>query len=173
MTRSMTRRETSSAWAVGGTVFAATMMVMIGIFQALMGIAAIAKDQFFVVTNNYAYNVDTTTWGWIHLGVGALALVAGIFLFTGTTWARIVGIGLAAISATANFFFIPYYPFWSLLIIALDVFVIWALAAYGRKAYVEGPPAIAAGDETWQFQAPPRATTTAPAAPRSTAGTGV
>jgi hypothetical protein len=85
-----------------------------------------------VVGANYTYEVDTTAWGWIHLGIGALALVTGFFLFTGMTWARVVGIALAVISATANFFFIPYYPLWSLLIIGLNIFAIWALANAGR-----------------------------------------
>jgi hypothetical protein len=123
-----------SGWAVGGAVFAATMMIMIGIFQALAGLEAIFKDQFFVATRNYLYKVDVTTWGWIHLVVGVIVLLAGFSVLSGRVWARAVGIVMAVLSAVANFLFIPYYPFWSLLIIALDVFVIWALASYGREA---------------------------------------
>jgi hypothetical protein len=133
----MTRSTTKAAWARGGTVFAATVMLVIGIYQIFMGIAAIIEDQFFVVGPNYAYNIDTTAWGWIHLGIGALAAVTGFFLFTGATWARVVGIALAVISATANFFFLPYYPIWSLVIIALDVFVIWAIANAPSGAALE------------------------------------
>jgi hypothetical protein len=125
--------STKAAWAVGGTIFAATALLLIGIWQILMGIAAIAQDSFFVVGEDYAYEIDTTTWGWIHLGIGVLAAVTGFFLFTGATWARVVGIAIAVISATANFFFIPYYPVWSLLIIALDVFAIWAIANVRRE----------------------------------------
>jgi hypothetical protein len=110
-------------------VFAATLMLIVGIYQFFVGIAAIAQDGFFVVAANYAFQVDTTTWGWIHLCVGLLAVLAGMFIFTGAMWARVVGIGLLVISAVANFFFLPYYPLWSLLIIALDIFAIWALAA--------------------------------------------
>jgi hypothetical protein len=76
------------------------------------------------------FQFDVTTWGWIHLLVGLLVLFAGIAVMSGQTWARAIGIILAGLSALANFVFIPYYPFWSLLIIALDVFVIWALAVY-------------------------------------------
>jgi hypothetical protein len=123
-----TDTSTKQAWARGGMIFGATMMLVIGVFQIFLGIAAIVEDQFFVVGQNYAYDVDTTAWGWIHLGIGALAVLAGLFLFTGRMWARVIAIGLAALSAIANFFFLPYYPLWSLLIIALDVFVIWAVA---------------------------------------------
>src|SRR4051812_49059087 len=117
-----------SAWSIGGTVFAATLMVMIGIFQILMGISAIANDSFLVVRGDYVYNVDTTAWGWIHLVLGALVLLTGIFLFTGATWAKVAGIVLVVLSAVDNFLFLPYYPIWSLLLIAMDIFVVWALA---------------------------------------------
>ena len=69
--------------------------------------------------------------GWIHLLVGLLVAFAGYGLLSGKTWARTVAILLVVLSAIANFLFIPYYPFWSLLIITLDVFVIWAIAAHG------------------------------------------
>jgi hypothetical protein len=117
-----------TAWSIGGVVFAATLMIMIGIFQILMGISAIANDSFLVVRGAYVYSVDTTVWGWIHLGLGVLVLLTGIALFTGATWAKIAGIVLVALSAVDNFLFLPYYPIWSLLLIAMDVFVIWALA---------------------------------------------
>jgi hypothetical protein len=112
-------------------VFAAAMMIMLGIWQILVGIAAIAEDGFFVVAPNYTYEIDTTTWGWIHLVLGVVIAVTGLFLFTGALWARAVGITLAGLSAVANFFFLPYYPLWAIVIIAVDVFVIWALATAG------------------------------------------
>lgn len=124
----MAQGSTSRAWARGGLVFAATMLLIVGVFQIFQGIAAIIQDQFFIVGQNYAYTIDTTAWGWIHLGLGVLMALAGFFLFTGKTWARVVGIALAGLSAIANFTFLPYYPLWALVIIALDVFVIWALA---------------------------------------------
>src|SRR5262245_20650090 len=144
---------TKQAWAMGGMIFAATMMMIIGIFQIFQGIAAIARDNFFVITPNYLYNVDTTTWGWIHLGIGVLALVAGFFLFSGATWAKVVAIAMAVVSAIANFFFLPYYPLWSLVLIALDIFVICAIAAakVDREADVQemtSPGGQYAGDTT-------------------------
>jgi hypothetical protein len=130
--------STTRAWAQGGTIFGAVMMLLIGTFGVLEGIAAIVKDQFFVVAPNYVYKVDTTAWGWVHLIIGALAVVAGLFIFTGATWARAVGIALASLSAVANFFFVPYYPLWALLLIGLDVFVIWSLAKVSlRSEYLD------------------------------------
>jgi hypothetical protein len=122
-----------SGWAVGFTVFAAIMMIMVGVFQALQGLIAIFENEFYVATRNYLFEFDATAWGWIHLVLGAIVAFAGWGLLSGQTWARIVGITLAALSATANFLFIPYYPFWSLLLITLNVLVIWALTAHGRE----------------------------------------
>ena len=124
----MVSTGTKQSWARGGLIFAGTLMMLIGVYQFFLGIAAILQDDIFVAGPNYTYRVDTTAWGWIHLGIGVLAAVAGFFLFTGATWARVVAIAMASISAIANFFFLPYYPLWSLLIIALDVFAIWAIA---------------------------------------------
>jgi hypothetical protein len=126
-------RQETSGWAVGFTLFAAVMMIMAGIWQALAGLVAIFENEFYVTTRNYIFQFDATTWGWIHLVLGVLVGLAGLGLLAGQTWARVVGITLAVLSAIANFLFIPYYPFWSMLIIGLDVFVIWALAAHGRE----------------------------------------
>jgi hypothetical protein len=121
-----------SGWAYGFAAFAGAIMLLIGIFQALAGLAAILDDQFFVVGPNYSYEVDVTTWGWIHLVIGVIVGFAGVSIYTGAVWARSIGVVLAIISAVANFFFIPYYPVWSVLIIALCIAVIWALVVYGR-----------------------------------------
>jgi hypothetical protein len=123
-------RETSG-WAVGFILFAAIMMIMVGVFQALQGLIGIFENEFYVPTRNYLFQFDATTWGWTHLILGLVVAFAGYGLLSGKTWARTVAIFLAVLSAIANFAFIPYYPFWSLLIIALDVFVIWAIAAHG------------------------------------------
>ena len=119
--------------AVGMIFFASVMMVMIGFFHAMYGLAAILQNDLIVAGPEYIWRLDVTTWGWIHLIAGILVLIAGWSLFSGATWARVVGITLAMISAIANFASIPYYPFWSILIIVLDVLVIWALAVYGGE----------------------------------------
>jgi hypothetical protein len=125
-------RETSGG-AVGLILFAAIIMIMVGTFQALQGLIAIFENEFYVATRNYLFQFDATTWGWIHLVLGVIMAFAGWGLLSGRTWARAVAIILAVLSAIANFLFIPYYPFWSLLIITLDVFVIWAIAAHGGE----------------------------------------
>jgi hypothetical protein len=126
-----TRGKEPSGMAVGFILFAAIMMIMVGIFQAIQGIVAIFENEFYVATRNYIFQFDATTWGWIHLLVGLLVAFAGYGLLSGKTWARVVALTLALLSAVANFLFIPYYPFWALLLITLDVFVIWAVAAHG------------------------------------------
>jgi hypothetical protein len=125
------RTDAVSGWAVGLAAFAGAIMVLVGIFQAFAGLAAIFEDEFFVVAPNYIYDVDVTAFGWIHLILGAILVFAGISIYSGAVWARSVGVLLAILSAVANFFFIPYYPVWAVLIIALNVAVIWALVQYG------------------------------------------
>ena len=127
------RGERPSGWTIGFVVFAAVMMVLVGTFQVIAGIAAIFEDEFFVVGPNYVYDVDVTAWGWIHLILGLALVLAGFGALKGAMWARVVGITLASLSAISNFFFIPYYPVWSIVIIAADVLVIWALSVYGRR----------------------------------------
>jgi hypothetical protein len=120
-----------SGFAVGGIWFAASVMTLIGAFQIVAGLAAVIDDKFFVVTRNYAFHLDASAWGWIHLVLGVLLFVCGIGLFRRSAWAGVTAIFLAMLSAFANFFFIPYYPFWAVLLIALDVWVIWALTRPG------------------------------------------
>jgi hypothetical protein len=120
-----------SGWALAGVTFAATMLIVIGTFQALAGLVAIIDDNFYTVARNYTFDLDVSGWGWIHLIFGILLATVGFFLFAGRPWAVTTAIVLAALSAIANFFFIPYYPWWSILVIALDVWVIWALTRPG------------------------------------------
>ena len=125
--------EAASSDSVVLALDAAILMIMVGLFQVIMGLVGISTDEFYVATRSYLFQFDTTTWGWIHLVVGVVVGLAGLALLTGRIWARVVGIILAMLSAIANFLFIPYYPVWSLVIIALDVFVIWVLAVHGRE----------------------------------------
>ena len=120
-----------SGWAVGGITFAVVMMLMIGVFQIIAGLVAIIDDDFYLRTENYTFNIDTSAWGWIHLLIGILLLLAGYGLYSGATWGAAVAIVMAVLAAVENFFFIPYYPFWSILVIALCVWVIWALTRSG------------------------------------------
>jgi hypothetical protein len=120
-----------SSWALGGIAFAGTIMVLIGFFQAIAGLTAIIDEQFYVVTRNYAFDIDVTAWGWIHLIIGVIVFLTGLFLFRRSAVAGAVAVVLAMLSAIANFFFIPYYPIWSLVVIALNVWVIWSLTRPG------------------------------------------
>lgn len=123
-----------NSWAVGGIMFAAVTMAMIGMFHAITGLAALFENEFYVATPNYVFELDVTAWGWIHLVGGIVVAIAAFGVFSGNLAARVVGIAIAALSAVVNFAFIPYQPLWSLTIIALDVFVIWALSVHGRDA---------------------------------------
>jgi hypothetical protein len=126
--------QTTTVWATGFAMFAGVLMIVAGLWGVLAGIGAILNDEVFVTTPEYVYSFDITTWGWIHLVVGVLVAIAGVGVVQGATWAVVVGIALASLSLLINFAFIPYYPIWSILIIALDVAVIWALATYRREA---------------------------------------
>ena len=129
--RTTTDRSISGApWATGLAVFAGVVMAAIGVNQVLLGIAAIADDEVYLAVPDYVYSLDLTTWGWIHLVVGVLLIVTGLAVVTGKAWARAVGIALAFLTIVANFLFLPYYPIWSVLLIALGVAVIWGLARY-------------------------------------------
>jgi hypothetical protein len=129
-----TAEERTSGWATGLTVAAAAFMVIGGVWHALTGIAALLHDEVYINTPEYAYSFDLTGWGWAYLLLGILVAGAGFAVLKGQMWARIVGILLAGLSMIVNFMFLPHYPLWSLVIIAVDVGVIWALATYRREA---------------------------------------
>jgi hypothetical protein len=128
--------ETRSTAAVGFTVFAGTMMIVIGVLHAIQGIVAIADDTFYVVGQEWVFSLDVTTWGWVHLILGIVVAFAGFFVFRGSVWARAIGVVVASLSAIVNFAWLPYYPVWGIVVIAIDVFAIWALTAHGRDITV-------------------------------------
>jgi len=124
--------DNRSELAVGLSVFAGTVLVMIGVLHALQGLTALFNDTFYVVGQEWIFSFDVTTWGWVHLLLGILVAFAGVFIFRGAVWARTIGVLVAALSVIVNFAWLPYYPVWGLVIIALDIFVIWALTLHGR-----------------------------------------
>ena len=128
------QRPAPDHWVVSMATFAGVMMIITGLFNGIEGLVALFRNEVYVVAPEYIFAFDLTTWGWVHLLVAILVAAAGVGLMSGRLWARLIGIAFALLSMIANFLFIPYYPVWSLLIITLDVFVIWALCVYNRDA---------------------------------------
>jgi hypothetical protein len=125
-------RTERTGWT-GWIAFAGVMMVLGGALAIFQGIVAIANDTWVVWTNTANVVVDLTQWGWIHLAIGVVAVLAGVGVFTGNVAARMVGVLVAGISLLANFLFLPAYPIWALSIMAVDVLVIWALVVHGGE----------------------------------------
>ena len=126
----------STGWTgwTGWITFASVMMVLLGLFQGIQGLVAIVNDDFYGVTEDgLVVEVDYSVWGWTHLVLGVVILISGIGVLSGNLLARTVGVVLAVVSATVNLVYIEAYPVWSLLIIALDIVVIFALTVHGRE----------------------------------------
>ena len=112
-------------------MFAGVLLIIAGVFGVLQGLAAVVKHNAIIFNNPAGYfNISVTTWGWVHMLFGLLVVLAGFAVIAGQAWARWTGIVLASISAIVNFFFIPWYPLWAIVIIAIDLWVIHALFVY-------------------------------------------
>jgi hypothetical protein len=121
-----------SSWAVGWAGFAGIMLIIVGVMDFIQGLVAIVNDEFYVIDDDWVVKFDVTTWGWIHLILGVVLVLAGFGIFTGNVAARTVGVIVAGLAVIANFAWLPYYPVWSIILIAVSVAVIWALTAHGR-----------------------------------------
>jgi 4-amino-4-deoxy-L-arabinose transferase-like glycosyltransferase len=121
--------STKGMLSSGVTGFAAIMLMTVGCFQVLQGIAAIANDELFVAGQEYVFSFDTTAWGWVHLVLGLLGVGIGIAILTRATVGLMAGIALAFVNLVAQFAFLPHYPFWALTLIGFNVVVIWALCS--------------------------------------------
>jgi hypothetical protein len=117
-----------SGWVTGWTVFAGVMMMVSGVIAVLQGITGIVADAIYVNIPRYVYRFDLTAWGWIHLILGLLVAMVGTAVLAGAAWARWAGVALASLSLVAQFLYLPYYPLWALVVIAIDIFIIWALS---------------------------------------------
>jgi hypothetical protein len=123
----------ASGW-VGWTLFAAVIMLLVGAFHILQGLVALFKDDYYAVSSSgLVVNVSYTTWGWVHLVGGVIVLLAGVGLFSGKMWARVVGVAMASVSAIVNVAFLAAYPLWSALVIFMDVAIIMALTVHGSE----------------------------------------
>lgn len=123
----------AGALARGGSVLAGTLLVLLGLFHFFTGIAAFARANFYNVGTTYPYQASNAAWGWLHVIGGILVAIAGLSLFGRSTTARWVAIVLAGVSLILNFFFLPYFPLWALLMIPLAIFAIWALVRDGSE----------------------------------------
>jgi uncharacterized membrane protein len=131
--RSTRPQPESTAWA-GWVVFAGVMLVVLGAFQVIEGLVALFKDDYYLVRpSGLVVNVNYTGWGWAHIIIGAVAIVAGLGLVAGNMAARVVGVGVAVVSAVVNMAFLAAYPVWSAIMIAVDVLVIYAIIVHGGE----------------------------------------
>jgi len=126
-------REPSRKW-VGWVFFAATLMLLVGFYQIIVGFVALFDDDFFTVPNrNVLISVDYTTWGFVHMLLGVAAVVSGFGVMLGQTWARVVGVVMAVVSVLSNVAFLAAYPIWSVTIIVVDIIAIYALIVHGGE----------------------------------------
>jgi hypothetical protein len=123
---------TRSGWT-GWITFAGVMMIISGSLNALYGLIALVNDEWVVWTNRGSLYLDISEWGWVHMIAGIVMVLAGFGVFSGSVIARTVGVIVAGLSLIANFFFIPAYPLWALLVVTIDILVIWALTAHGSE----------------------------------------
>jgi hypothetical protein len=127
------RDQEPTAWA-GWVVFGGAMLILLGIFQVIQGLVAVFDDGFYLVTpSKLVVDVNYNTWGWTHVLIGVVGVLAGLGLLVGNMVARVVGVVVAMVSAVVNMAFVAAYPIWSLMLIALDVLVIYAIIAHGRE----------------------------------------
>ncbi|MFC1410799.1 hypothetical protein ACEZCY_16240 [Streptacidiphilus sp. N1-12] len=117
-------------WVSGLVLFGGVVMLVDGVFAVLRGIMGIAKNNIFVTTPNYAFHFSLTSWGWIQLIIGVVLLIVAYGVLKGAAWGRFAGIFIASLSAISNLLSMPYYPLWSLIAVALDIAVVWALCVY-------------------------------------------
>jgi hypothetical protein len=127
MAHTVRHQPVYQGFAGGIVVFAAVMLLIAGVLDVFRGIVAIAKDDVIVSTPDYTFQWDTAGWGWIHLILGAVTVLVALGLFQGSLWARIIGVLMAGLLILSSFLSLPYYPVWSIVLIAMGGFVIWAL----------------------------------------------
>jgi hypothetical protein len=116
-----------------GRGLAGFLLILNGVYGFLVGLAAIVRGGFFTFHSGYLFHWSTTGWGWLQLILGCVLFAAGVSVLLGMLWARIFGAVLAGFSAIASFMFIPFYPLWSIVVIAIDVYIVWALLSDGRR----------------------------------------
>ena len=128
------RADTGRTGWHGWVVFAAVVLVVLGMFHAIVGLVALFQEDYFVVgSTGLMVSVDYTSWGWTHIILGLIVASAGAALTTGATWARVVAVIVAIVSAVVNLAFMSAYPLWSAIMIVIDFLVIYAVTAHGSR----------------------------------------
>lgn len=115
------------------SIFAGVLLLINAGFGILQGASAIANDDLYAAGSEYLYRLDMTVWGWTHVVIGVLSAIVAVGILRGTSWGYVAGMIIAGLSAIANFAFLPLYPFWAIIVIALDVLVIHALATQLKR----------------------------------------
>jgi hypothetical protein len=129
----ITSSESGLGLAIGMIVLGAMMMMIAGTMHFIIGLTALLDDDFYPVRPGFEFEINTTLWGWVHVVGGVVMGAAATLLFTGATWARLTALGVALLSSLWSFYSIPYYPIWSLTILAINLGLIWALVAHGKE----------------------------------------
>ena len=124
--------EQRSDAGAGWVTFAGVILITVGIFQAFAGLAGLIENEFYAVTPEYVVQFDATTWGWIHIIIGLIVIAAGFGIFSGNVLARTVGVFAALGSMISVFAWLPWYPVWGIIVIAMNIAIIWALTVHGR-----------------------------------------
>ncbi|GAB17444.1 hypothetical protein GOEFS_033_00060 [Gordonia effusa NBRC 100432] len=119
-----------NGFAAGITIGAAALLFVASLLAVFQGISAIANDDVFIAGPEYIYSFDLTAWGWIHLILGIIGIAVSFGLALGSAWARVAAIIIASLSIIAQFLWLPYYPLWAILVIAVDILVIWAVSTW-------------------------------------------
>lgn len=133
----MSTVKEATGW-VGWIGFAGIILILNGIFSAVQGVVAlVGPEAYYVVTDGSLFLFDITGWGWWNLIIGLLLAFAGVALFVGATWARVVAVIVAVLSAIGQLLLIPAQPWWSLIVIAIDILVIYAVTAHGREVRLD------------------------------------
>jgi len=125
--------STKQAVAAGATIGTAALLAVVGVLAVIQGLAAILRGPTFVIGFDYVYKIDPNGWGWIHLLLGLAGIGVAVGLFLKKTWAAIGAIVIASLSLVLNFMWLPYYPWWSIIVIALDGFIIWSVGTWRQS----------------------------------------
>lgn len=128
-----TSKDAQPTGWTGWVVFAAVLMVVAGGIWAIQGLIAVFNDNLVIFGTEGAILLDVTGWGWIHIILGALLVLAGILVLRGNLFGRMIAVILAMLSIIVNFVWMPVYPVWAIVIITLDVFILYAVIVHGRE----------------------------------------